>query len=53
RVLAEFGATRVVECGPGKVLAGLMKRIDRNLQVTALSDAKALESALTEVGDNS
>ncbi len=32
RAMAE-GATTLVECGPGKVLAGLAKRIDRGLKV--------------------
>ena len=38
------GVTEMVECGPGKVLAGLMKRIDRSVSVTnigALSDLEA------------
>ncbi len=39
--LVEAGVREYVECGPGKVLAGLMKRIDREVSVTnigALSD---------------
>jgi [acyl-carrier-protein] S-malonyltransferase len=30
-VLVEKGVTNVVECGPGKVLSGLIKRIDRSV----------------------
>ncbi len=39
--LAAQGVTEGVECGPGKVLAGLMKRIDKSVSITnigALSD---------------
>ena len=34
------------ECAPGKVLAGLNKRIDANQQALALNDGKALQAAL-------
>jgi [acyl-carrier-protein] S-malonyltransferase len=33
---AARGVTHVVECGPGRVLAGMTKRIDRNLKGLAL-----------------
>lgn len=36
------GATHIVECGPGKVLAGLTKRIDPELVGTALFDMATL-----------
>jgi [acyl-carrier-protein] S-malonyltransferase len=42
--VAEQGVTEAVECGPGKVLAGLMKRIDKTVSVSnigALSDLEA------------
>ncbi|MBC8207067.1 MAG: ACP S-malonyltransferase [Kiritimatiellales bacterium] len=42
--LIDQGVTEAVECGPGKVLNGLMKRIDREVSVTnigALSDLEA------------
>ena len=35
--LAAQGVTEAVECGPGKVLAGLMKRIDKNVSVSNIS----------------
>jgi [acyl-carrier-protein] S-malonyltransferase len=47
--MAEMGVTHVVECGPGKVLAGLSKRINDNLQGFALADRAALERALAAV----
>ncbi|MCG9080219.1 ACP S-malonyltransferase [Laribacter hongkongensis] len=48
RQLAEDGLTQQAECGPGKVLAGLGKRIDARVKTLALTDAAALEAALTE-----
>lgn len=47
--MAQMGATHVVECGPGKVLAGLTKRIDPQLQGFALADRASLEQALAAV----
>jgi len=46
RSMAAQGVTHVVECGPGKVLAGLVKRIDPNLQGIAAADRASLEAAL-------
>jgi [acyl-carrier-protein] S-malonyltransferase len=46
RAMAARGVTHVVECGPGKVLAGLVKRIDPNLQGIAAADRASLEAAL-------
>ncbi|MBC2768675.1 ACP S-malonyltransferase [Pusillimonas minor] len=40
------GVTHVVECGPGKVLNGLTKRIDRDLVGLAITDPASLETAL-------
>lgn len=47
RAFAESGITHVVECGPGNVLTGLDKRIDRNLQHLSLENSDALKQALT------
>jgi [acyl-carrier-protein] S-malonyltransferase len=44
--MAQSGVTHVIECGPGKVLAGLVKRIAPELQGIGLSDRAALEQAL-------
>ncbi|HUF22324.1 MAG TPA: ACP S-malonyltransferase [Burkholderiales bacterium] len=46
RTLHANGATHIVECGPGKVLAGLNKRIAVAAQTIALTDAAAFEAAL-------
>ena len=43
--LADGGVTTIVECGPGKVLAGLARRIDDRLQAFALTDAAAIADA--------
>jgi [acyl-carrier-protein] S-malonyltransferase len=40
------GTTRIIECGPGKVLAGLNRRIDRSISSTCLDSPAALEAAL-------
>ncbi len=40
------GTTKIVECGPGKVLAGLNRRIDRSISSTCLDSPAALEAAL-------
>ena len=43
------GVTSVVECGPGKVLAGLSKRIDRKLPTLPVYDEITLEKALSAI----
>ena len=42
------GATNFIECGPGKVLAGLNKRIARKVPAAAIVDVSSLEKALAE-----
>jgi [acyl-carrier-protein] S-malonyltransferase len=49
RAMAEQGVTHVVECGPGKVLAGLVKRIDPRMQGLAAADRASLEIALATI----
>ncbi|MFJ1301284.1 ACP S-malonyltransferase [Pseudomonadota bacterium AL_CKDN230030165-1A_HGKHYDSX7] len=46
------GITHVIECGPGKVLAGLTKRIDGELTGLAITDPASLEAALAVVNGN-
>ncbi len=48
--LRSLGATGVVEFGPGKVLAGLVSRIDRSLWVATVHDPASLGAALEELG---
>ena len=40
--MADAGVTRALEIGPGKVLAGLVKRIDKRIQVMSLSEPDAI-----------
>ena len=47
RYLIDTGVTHIVECGPGKVLAGLNRRIGGEVQTIALTDKAALENAVT------
>jgi [acyl-carrier-protein] S-malonyltransferase len=42
----KLGITHNVECAPGKVLAGLNKRIDANQQAMTINDGAALKLAL-------
>lgn len=44
------GASTLVECGPGKVLGGLIKRIDRSAATFAIGTVGAFDAALAEVG---
>jgi len=46
KAFAASGITHVIECGPGKVLAGLNKRIDQNLQQLSLADSEAIRQAI-------
>ncbi|MCE2979613.1 MAG: ACP S-malonyltransferase [bacterium] len=49
RAVAGMGATTIIECGPGKVLNGLTRRIDGSLQGFAVVDAASLDEALKAV----
>jgi [acyl-carrier-protein] S-malonyltransferase len=44
RRMIEKGIERVVEIGPGKVLSGLMKRIDTHVETGNLEDIKTLKN---------
>jgi len=46
--MASDGVDRLVECGPGKVLAGLNKRIERKMAAQAVFDPDSLSAALAE-----
>ena len=43
--LKSRGLGHIIECGPGKVLAGLVKRIDGELQTTTILDPASLKAA--------
>lgn len=40
------GATSIIECGPGKVLAGLVRRIDKSTPVALIDNNDSLQKAL-------
>jgi [acyl-carrier-protein] S-malonyltransferase len=50
RTMIAAGATHLVECGPGKVLTSLNRRVDKNrdLKMLALEDPQSLDDALAE-----
>jgi [acyl-carrier-protein] S-malonyltransferase len=47
QALVREGVTRIVEVGPGRVLVGLAKRIDRSLEVWNVEDRASLETTLS------
>lgn len=50
RVFLNAGETTFVELGPGGILAGMMKRIDRGARVISVSNLDSLEAAAEELG---
>ena len=46
--LAARGATRIAECGPGKVLSGLIKRIDKTIDARSLGLPADFEAAVAD-----
>jgi len=46
RKMADAGVTHIVECGPGKVLAGMTKRIAPGVKSLAAADRASLEEAV-------
>jgi len=48
RTMIAAGATQLIECGPGKVLTALNRRVDKNrdLKMLALEDPPSLDDAL-------
>lgn len=46
--LAAKGITRIAECGPGKVLTGLAKRVDKSLEAKSLATPADFQTALEE-----
>jgi [acyl-carrier-protein] S-malonyltransferase len=51
RTMISAGATQLIECGPGKVLTALNRRVDKNrdLKMLALEDPQAFDDALAAV----
>jgi [acyl-carrier-protein] S-malonyltransferase len=47
--LAAQGFTRFIELGPGNVLSGLMKRINKDVEMLNVSDGATLETAVDKL----
>jgi [acyl-carrier-protein] S-malonyltransferase len=45
-----LGCHRILEIGPGKVLSGLIKRIDPSLEVNKVENSADIESFVTDSG---
>ncbi len=52
RKMIESGVKHIIECGPGSVLTGLNKRIDRSIQCHSIFDPESLEKVLEKVLNN-
>jgi [acyl-carrier-protein] S-malonyltransferase len=48
QALVAGGATRLAECGPGKVLTGLIKRIDKSVEARAIGTPADLDAVRSE-----
>jgi [acyl-carrier-protein] S-malonyltransferase len=44
--MQSMGVNKIIECGPGKVLSGLIKRIDRSIQIHSVQNKVSLIKAL-------
>lgn len=49
-VMADHGVTTLVECGPGKALTGMARRIDKRLRGICVHDPASLDAALADEG---
>lgn len=49
RLIHKGGINRLIECGPGKVLCGLIKRIDPEVAAFGTDDLASFQQALSEV----
>lgn len=49
QTMVSMDVCTIIECGPGKVLSGLIKRIDRSLNILPVFDPASLGKALTEL----
>lgn len=51
--LIDLGVTTFIEIGPGKVLSGLVKKVNRRLTTISVSDQETIEAAIqTLKGDS-
>ena len=49
--MKDLGVEKIIEAGPGKVLAGLTRRIDKSLSASAIIDVNSLKSTIEEISN--
>ena len=49
--LKELGVSQLIEIGPGKVLTGFIKKIDRTLATSRVEDVKTLAETVSFLGE--
>jgi [acyl-carrier-protein] S-malonyltransferase len=49
--MKESGVEKLIEAGPGKVLSGLTRRIDKSLSGSAIIDLTSLKSTIEEISN--
>ena len=49
--MRDSGVERLIEAGPGKVLTGLTRRIDKSLSASAIIDVISLKSTIEEISN--
>ena len=49
--MIEHGVTVFIECGPGKVLSGLVKKIDRSVTTYCVFDEETLQQVISDLGE--
>jgi len=47
--MSELGVEKIIECGPGKVLTGLIRRINKSLSANAIIDQSSLDETIKEI----
>lgn len=47
--MAKIGVDRIIECGPGRVLAGLVRRIDKTIKTNTVFDVSSLNITIKEI----
>ncbi len=50
-LIQSSGVTQLIECGPGKVLSGLVKRITKDLSCANIGDAESVRNQIEKVGE--
>ena len=46
--MIDLGVNRFIEIGPGKVLSGLIKRIDRNVKINQVNNLEDIKNILND-----